>query len=423
MKRLDLSSVHVVSVGMGALLSVAQPALAPFIVGTIAFAYLFAIFALKKSVTNTPATLSLGLLTGLCLFNPVISVRPSVSLPIAMQTIVGISLLLSVSGWATRQENRRQAMIGLATIGVFLVAVAPFTVDWITDKYGVLPSSLYAWFLPFSRKVIHPNILAGAAAVLLVTLVTYQRFSWRILQDRERLFLVFVSFCLAVLLIILQSRGAIMGVVFGLGSMWMLPLRIRNGVLLTASFLAGLTVLWLTNLDLSFLIDSGASIRGASGRLEIWTHAAELIGDFPFTGIGFGNFQAVTELFYPFLIAGREISHAHNLLLQIAVDTGLFGLIVWLSCLLLVLACCFHTWRLARTDNDLLLQGMSAGLLCGQLTMIVHGLTDAPLWATRPSVIVWGLWGLALALPAVSTRMPEEIVIERSIHIAGLDAQ
>jgi len=404
-KRLDLSSVHIGAVGTGALLSIAQPDLAPFVAGIIALAYLLALLVFKKRIIRTPANLSLGLLAGICLLNPIISVRPSVSLPVAMQIIVGISLLLSVSGWATRPASIRQAMLGLAVIGILLVAVAPFTVDWITDKVGFLPSSLYMWLLPLSRRVIHPNILAGAAAVLCVTLIAFQRFSWSILSNRERLFFAFVSACLAVLLVVSQSRGAMMGVLFGLGSMWALSLGVRNKVLLIAAILAGFAVLVFTNIDLNFLIDSSASIRGASGRLEIWAHATELIRDFPFTGIGFGNFQAVTELFYPFLVAGPDQSHAHNFLLQIAVDTGLTGLTIWLSCLLLVLGSCIEAWRRGRINDDLLLRGVSAGLLCGLLTMLVHGLTDAPLWATRPSMIVWGLWGLALALPAVGAEV------------------
>jgi len=405
LKRLDLSSVHVGAVGMGALLSIAQPDLAPFVVGIIALAYLLALLVFKKRITRTPANLSLGLLAGVCLLNPVISVRPSVSLPLAMQMIVGISLLLSISGWARGPATMRLAMFGLAVIGILLVAVAPFTVDWITDKVGILPGSLYTWLLPLSRKVIHPNILAGAAAVLFVTLIGFQRFSWPILQNRERLFFALVSSCLVLLLVISQSRGAMMGVLFGLGSMWALSLGVRNKMLLVAAVLAGSAVLVFANMDLSFLIDSSASIRGASGRLEIWTHATELIGDFPFTGIGFGNFRAVTGLLYPFLVAGYDQSHAHNFLLQIAVDMGLTGLIIWLSSLLLVLGSCVRGWRLARTSGDLLLRGMSAGLLCGLLTMLAHGLTDAPLWATRPGMIVWGLWGLALALPAAGARM------------------
>lgn len=395
--------------GMGALLSIVQPSLAPLVAGAIVAAYLLARLVLKKRATQTPANLSLGLLAGVCLINPVISVRPVVSLPIAMQMIVGIGLLLSISGWATSRERNQQAMIGLAVVGILLVAIAPFTVDWITDKYEFLPSSFYDWFLPLSRRVIHPNILAGAAAVLLVTLIGYQRFTWRGLGRREHLFFVFVSVCLAALLIVLQSRGAMMGVLLGLGSLWLLSLRVRTGVMLIVGIVAVLALLVLAGADLTFLVDSSASIRGASARLEIWAHATELVRDFPFTGVGFGNFQRVTELFYPFLVAGPDQSHAHNLLLQIAVDTGLIGLVLWLSCLLLVIACCVGAWRLATANRDRWLCGMSAGLLCGQLTMIVHGLTDASLWATRPSMIVWGLWGLALALalPAAKASCPE----------------
>jgi putative inorganic carbon (HCO3(-)) transporter len=138
-----------------------------------------------------------------------------------------------------------------------------------------------------------------------------------------------------------------------------------------------------------------------------------IVTDFPFTGIGFGNFSAVTDLFYPFLVAGEGQPHAHNLLLQIAVDIGVFGLIAWLACLAVVLVCCVQALRVARVHQNLLMLGICVGLLCGQFTMLVHGLTDAPLWATRPALLVWVLWGIALALPvltemqSVSDTIPE----------------
>ena len=32
-----------------------------------------------------------------------------------------------------------------------------------------------------------------------------------------------------------------------------------------------------------------------------------------------------------------------------------------------------------------------------QVALIVHGLIDATLWGTRPAVLTWAVWGLAMA--------------------------
>lgn len=411
-RRLDHSTIYVAAIGSGALLSMAVPRLAPWVVLASAAAYLVAHWRFGKRLPATPANLSLGILAFVVLVNSLISVRPAVTFPAAMQILIGIGLLFSISNWSGRAEHLRQAPVAFAAIGIVLVVMAPFTVDWITDKYGFFPSDLYSLLLPLTQRVIHPNIMAGAVAVLLVTLVVFQRFAWRSLPIRERSLLLLASAALGILLIVTQSRGALVGVLFGLATMIALSWDARRfGIVAAVGLILLAAVVWVVGADTPLLVESSTAIRNAPGRLEIWSHALEVISDFRFTGIGIGNFAIVTDLFYPFVAAGPGQTHAHNLFLQIAVDTGLPGLAAWLSCMLLVLLCCIQTFRLVFTRNSPVLTGMSAGLLCGQLTMLVHGLMDAPLWATRPSIIVWLMWGIALSLPAIITSSPEQFTV------------
>lgn len=408
-RRLDHSTIYVAAIGSGALLSMAVPRLAPWVASAIAVAYLLAHWRFGKRLPATPANLSLGILACVVLVNSLISVRPAVTFPAAMQILIGIGLIFGISNWSIRAEHLHQAPVALAVIGILLVVIAPFTVDWITDKPGFFPNHLYSLLLPLTQKVIHPNIMAGAVAVLLVTLVVFQRFAWRSLPIYERSLLLLASAALGILLIVTQSRGALVGVFFGLAAMVILPWNARRvGIVLLLGLVLLGAIVWVVGADAPLLVDSSASIRNAPGRLEIWSHAVEVISDFRFTGIGIGNFATVTDLFYPFVAAGPGQTHAHNLFLQIAVDTGLPGLVAWLSCLFLVLLSCIQTFRLVFTRNSPILTGMSAGLVCGQLTMLVHGLMDAPLWATRPSIIVWILWGIALSLPGINTSSEEQ---------------
>lgn len=408
-RRLDRSTIYVAAIGSGALLSMAAPRLAPIVAVAIAATYLVAHWRFGKRLPTTPANVSLGILACIVLVNSLISVRPAVTFPAAMQILIGIGLLFSISHWTTRVEHLRLAPVVLAAIGILLVAIAPFTVDWITDKYGLFPSHFYSLLLPITQKVIHPNIIAGAVAVLLVTLIVFQRFAWRSLPVSERSLLLLASAALGILLIVTQSRGALVGVLFGLATMMILSWNARRiGIVAVVGLVLLAAIVWVVGADAPLLVDSSTSIRNASGRLEIWSHALEVISDFRFTGIGIGNFATVTDLFYPFVAAGPGQTHAHNLFLQIAVDTGLPGLAAWLSCMFLVLLCCTQTFRFVFTRNSPILTGMSAGLLCGQLTMLVHGLMDAPLWATRPAITVWILWGIALALPIIATASPEQ---------------
>jgi putative inorganic carbon (HCO3(-)) transporter len=147
------------------------------------------------------------------------------------------------------------------------------------------------------------------------------------------------------------------------------------------------------------LATSDSSIGGLGERLDIWSRSIFMIQDFPFTGIGMGTFTEVADSLYPFSLAlPGTINHAHNLFLQIAVDLGVLGLIAWMAILFTILAL---SWQLYRSKTSLMqssIAGIGAGLLCSQLALILHGLTDAVTWGmVRPAPLVWALWGLAVA--------------------------
>lgn len=421
LQRIDFRIVQLIFVGTCAVISVAFPQSALLLTLVVASIVVTERLFIQKKAFATPADLGLLFLSVSVLVNPLLSVRQTVSLPMAMQTILNIMLLVSLAEWAKLAEIRlRWSAVGLALVGMSLVVIAPFTVDWITDKFGAIPAGFYAVVSSLSRRIIHPNILAGAIAVLLVTLATYSFWMWSSLRLFERILFLLSLVSMMLLLIFTQSRGAMFGVVLGFVVMVLIAIPRRwQGVLVIFSLLAALALFEILGINLDSIVDSSATVRGAVGRVEIWSNAYLIVTDFPFTGIGLGNFSAVSDLFYPFLLAGEGQPHAHNLFLQIALDIGLFGLAAWLACLAVVLVCCVQVMRVARnSQNSPLIVGISAGLFCGQLAMLVHGITDAPLWATRPALLVWVLWGLALALPEL-TELQRSESDALSAHYSG----
>ena len=69
----------------------------------------------------------------------------------------------------------------------------------------------------------------------------------------------------------------------------------------------------------------------------------------------------------------------------------------WSGILLVVCVSAWRVFHAGRRTGDRWQAGFGAGLLCSQIGMIVHGLTDAVTWGTRPAVVVWAIWGLAMA--------------------------
>jgi putative inorganic carbon (HCO3(-)) transporter len=153
---------------------------------------------------------------------------------------------------------------------------------------------------------------------------------------------------------------------------------------------------WDTALD---FIASGVSVEGLEGREEIWSRAIYMIQDFAFTGIGMGSFGEVADLLYPFFLAAPgKIVHAHNLILQIAVDLGIPGLIAWLSIYFVVGFTSWQLYRYGMKRGDRLAAALGAGFLGSQAVLLIHGMMDAVTWGMiRPAPLVWGLWGTAIA--------------------------
>jgi putative inorganic carbon (HCO3(-)) transporter len=134
-------------------------------------------------------------------------------------------------------------------------------------------------------------------------------------------------------------------------------------------------------------------------RLEIWSRAVYMIQDFPLTGIGMGSFPHVADQFYPFLMHGQgTVDHAHNLCLQVAVDIGVLGLIAWLAVLMSVVVVSWRVFKDGIQTNRVWLKGLGGGLLCSQVALATHGMTDAVTWGiVRSAPVVWALWGLIFA--------------------------
>ena len=85
-------------------------------------------------------------------------------------------------------------------------------------------------------------------------------------------------------------------------------------------------------------------------------------------------------------IAPGAIPHAHNLFLQIAVDLGIPGLIAWLAIFLVVIVLSWKLYRYGRIHQNVQSAALGIGLLCSQIALVMHGMTDAVTWGmVRPA--------------------------------------
>jgi putative inorganic carbon (HCO3(-)) transporter len=209
-------------------------------------------------------------------------------------------------------------------------------------------------------------------------------------------------------LFLTQSRGGWVGAGTGLlaaVALWALTGRRRwqrvLGLALPLALVGlALATLWILGADRIGDLLYGAAegsvetVVGAisvQGRVEVWSRAISALRDFPFTGLGLGTFRRVAPVLYPFFLLGshQDISHSHNVFLQVAVDTGLPGLVGYLG--LLAVAGSVGWQRIRRGGWD---RWLGLGVLSGLIGYHVFGLADTVALGSKPSFLFWWVLGL-----------------------------
>jgi putative inorganic carbon (HCO3(-)) transporter len=136
-------------------------------------------------------------------------------------------------------------------------------------------------------------------------------------------------------------------------------------------------------------------------RIEMWSRAVRIIGDFPITGIGMNTFRRVMPAMYPVFLTPPEIdvAHAHNHLLQVALDLGIPGLIAYLAIWFGAASLLTRTYRVAP---DAWLRWIAGGAAAGMIAYFAFGTVDAIALGAKVGIFFWIALALIVSLHAVA---------------------
>jgi putative inorganic carbon (HCO3(-)) transporter len=357
------------------------------------------------------------------------SVDWSLSLPKVYGLILGVAIFYAVVNAIYTIRRMELVTAGLVLLSTAVALLGLVGADWPNIKLFSL-SQVYEHLPRLVRGVarstaggIQPNIVGGALIFFIPVLasllwasrefkairfVTNERLAG-MLRTWSRPVLIFSLVFTSFTLILTQSRGSFLGVAAGLLALavwhdrrflWAIPLAALVLFVMVQVWGGGNLAEFVSHIDTT----SGGTLPG---RMEIWQRAIYMIQDFPFTGVGIGTFDPVAHALYPFFLFGdATIPHAHNMLLTVAVDLGIPGLVLYAA---LLSGFTFSAWRAYKVASRSL-RALIVGLACGMLAHQVFGITDAFMLGTKLGAVMWVFIGLVAALYVRRDQLARELL-------------
>jgi O-antigen ligase len=277
-------------------------------------------------------------------------------------------LLLPIAYTAIRKRRDAKLVLGVIVGGAVLAAV-----------FGILqpPEASIATEGRATGTIGDPNELAAA---LLVGLALAAGFALG--RGRSPLLrlsaLLAIPLCAAGIFLSLSRGGlvALAAVLVG-GTMLAGRWRLAMTALLVTVAVGG--VVYFTQIASLPARERITTSNGGSGRSDLWTVGLRMVRAHPVSGVGVGNFPVVSREYVlqpgtlerSDLIFSSEPKIAHNTYLQIAAETGVLGLVLFLGIVLACLACTLRAARVWARRHDRVMEALARGLLLALIGMLV----------------------------------------------------
>ncbi len=351
-----------------------------------------------------PTTLLLVVFALLVPLSYFVSVTPEPTRAYLGYLIAGLALYQGVLNWTTSRIRLGWLLVALLFVVSFLALVSPLLVR------DVSRDGVSAFLPPVLRSLsqrlpehVNANVMAGTLAIWL-PLALVMAASPSLVEVQHRPLMRGVALASSALMLaailMLSARGVWLALVVAacLTATLRWPRLWRLAPLAFALAWLGLAQGWFERLAQALF--SQDALGGFAVRMDIWARGLAALRDFSLTGMGMGSWGVLGPLLYPsgLINTAQDIPHVHNLLLQVGLDLGVFGLITYIGLLMLSFYLLSRARRrfLGAGANDL--AAISLAVWAGMSVMMVHGLLDAVSWSAKPAVLAWIMLALAIAL-------------------------
>jgi putative inorganic carbon (HCO3(-)) transporter len=238
-----------------------------------------------------------------------------------------------------------------------------------------------------------PNGLGGWLVVVMPFCISLAIFNTK--EKIWRISGILLSLLLAACLVLNFTKGALLAVapaiIFLVWKRGDIAKRILLLLLLVALLGIGVTAI---SSDTPFYIAKGWSVLH---RTALTKMCLSMFIDRPFFGHGINTFMSIYEN-YPRDFAFKAVSYAHNSYLQIAVETGIFGLLTFLW---MIAALFISSLKDISRREEATIRVIQIGLTAGLIAYLIHSLVESNLYALQLAVLFYYVLGVAISIQGI----------------------
>jgi len=385
----------------------------------------------RQPIQKTPLNGSLLLMSLMLLVSLYSTFDIAYSLGKVAGVMLGIAVYFAIVRWVESPRRLGWAITFYLFAGGVFSVIGLLGTKWVTYKVPLMQSLMSRLpqvirGIPGALDGFHSNAVAGTLVLFIpLQLILFLDTLRDIWSEKKRrlfgvssrwiLFLQGVLLCLTSgVLILTQSRGGWLGFAIGCVAMLAWHEAYTRKLLLLVSLVSIVAVIAMGPQTVSnFILSQTASDVEVNleGRQEVWSRAIYGIQDFPFTGMGMNTFRKVMPVLYPaFLVEPDfDIAHAHNHLLQAALDLGLPGLVaylaIWLSAAFMILA-------ILKRAKVKWYRAIAGGLGGGLLAHFIFSMTDAIPLGAKAGIVFWVVLAIVTALFLLVSKEDSQLPIK-----------
>lgn len=315
------------------------------------------------------------------LINTVLSINVSGSMRDLI--INGLSILMII-----HLINGIEKKKDLYTLIDFIIVIGFMTAFYAFYQYFSGEPMGSGWVDPSSNISVrvfssfeNPNLYAEY--LIMIIPLTFARFLS--VDQKKKIFYALIGIVQLIALLLTFSRGGWLGLVFAVG---VFILFLKRDLIIKLIPLGIISLFFLPN-SIMMRIKSIGSLSDSSNfyRLQIWENSVNIIKDFFVTGVGLGfeSFRSISSLY----IKDFSPYHAHNTYLELMIEIGALGLILFI-------------WLLGKLLKDIRYQKMSqdkiftVALFSGIAGLFIHGVAEHILYNPKIIFQFWLMMGLLI---------------------------